>query len=83
VGEIQAHHTGWVIRARLLARSGTILPDGDDSDRSRDARGRLELLLGELCQIIRKVTELQKMSFSTLFEVKFSVLFDVCHGEER
>jgi hypothetical protein len=43
VGEIQAHHTGWVIRARLLARSGTILPDGDDSDRSRDARGPLEL----------------------------------------
>ena len=33
MGEIQAHHTGWVIRARLLARSGTILPDGDDSDR--------------------------------------------------
>jgi hypothetical protein len=43
VGEIQAHHTEWVIRARLLARSGTILPDGDDSDRSRDARGPLEL----------------------------------------
>ncbi len=41
--EIQAHHTGWVIRARLLARSGTILLDGDDSDRSRDARGPLEL----------------------------------------
>jgi hypothetical protein len=38
VGEIQGHHTGWVIRARLLARLGTILPDGDDSDRSRDAR---------------------------------------------
>ena len=43
MGEIQAHQTGWVIRARLLARSGTILLDGDDSDRSRDARGPLEL----------------------------------------
>ena len=43
MGEIQAHHTGWVIRARLLARSGTILPDGDDSDRSRENDGTLEV----------------------------------------
>jgi len=55
VGEIQAHHIGWVIRARLLARSGTILPDGrrlrSFARRARSAR----TLLGELCQIERKI----------------------------
>jgi hypothetical protein len=38
VGEIQAHHTGWVIQARLLARSGTILPDGDEALQGVDGR---------------------------------------------
>jgi hypothetical protein len=48
VGEIQTHHTGWVILTRLLAQSGTILPDRDDfrslARRAHSAR----TLLGEL-----------------------------------